>query len=117
MLPESSPAQYALLTVGAHPLATRRHVATLRSAARISQLFAGTVIALTAVVIAGWVFKAPTLTRFSPHFATMKFNAALCFLLVALTFLMGDWLKGSLRQVILGGLVLGGGQWWWRNYR
>lgn len=59
------------------------------SSARGLMLIAASAISLTgAVVSIGWIFRAPSLVRLQPNWASMKFNTALCFLALGVGMLL-----------------------------
>ncbi len=69
-----------------------------------SQVIALLVAALGIVVLCGWAFSLPALTRIQPAFQSMKANTALCFVLLG----AGSWLAHTHERFrrILGVLVV-----------
>ena len=60
--------------------ATASQPEQVRAAARI---LAGLAAVVAGLALIGWIFGVPDLTRLSPHLASMKFNTALCVVLLA----------------------------------
>lgn len=68
-------------------------------------------ILVSALVITGWLFHIPLLTSVSPDFISMKFNTAICFLLIGIAMVMigkrqgASASKGCLLLVLLISLL------------
>lgn len=64
---------------------------TSTSARRFIIISASTISLTGAVVLIGWIFHVPLLVRLQPHWASMKFNTALCFLALGVGMLLQSY--------------------------
>ena len=71
----------------------RRHLCSL-----VSRFAIRAVIGIGTLVLLGWIFDIPTLKSVLPGMVTMRFNAAICFILIGFSFL----LLQRMRQLAVG---------------